>query len=102
MMTRAERLRRLAALEDKLRVKPKPRAYTRITNTGAWLGAPPPPEGPRPSDLVANITYHRPVEGVHGGRPSTPEELAAARDRPDDVARGHRHYAGDGREACRP
>ena len=79
-MTKSERLRRLQALEVKLNVRPKPRAYTRISNTGAWLGDPPPPEGPRPGDIVVNVAYHRPVEGVHGGRPSTPEELAARRE----------------------
>ena len=80
MMTRAGRLKKLGELEERLQVRPKPRVYLRRANTGEWYGHPPPPEGPRPGDIVVNVAYHRPVEGVHGGRPSTPEELAARRE----------------------
>ena len=79
MMTKAERLKRLAELEDKLKIKRRPRVYSRCANDGTWYGDPPPPEGPRPGDTVVNVTYYRAGEGAHGGRPLTAAEMAARR-----------------------
>ena len=100
-MTRHERLRCLAALEARLKVKPAPRRFLRCANDGAWIGDGPPDGKLRPTDEVFELLYITPT-GEYGGRPSTPEELAAARDRPNAVAPGYRHHDSDEREAHQP
>ena len=79
MMTRAGRLKKLGELEERLQVRPKPRVYLRRANTGEWYGHPPPPEGPRPGDMVISVVFMTP-NGEHGGRPVTAAELAARRE----------------------
>ncbi len=72
-MTRAERLKRLAALEAKLNVRPKPRCYVRCANDGAWLGDGPPGGELGPADRLVEIVFVEP-----DGTLTPPGQLAAA------------------------
>ena len=77
-MTRHERLRCLAALEARLKVKPAPRRFLRCANDGAWIGDGPPDGKLRPTDEVFELLYITPT-GEYGGRPVTAAELAERR-----------------------
>ena len=68
-MTREERLRRLAALEAKLKPTRPPRCFVRVVDgdTGepdGWLGKGPPASGFIAGDLVLDVTFvEAPVRG---------------------------------------
>ena len=77
-MTRHEWLRRLAALEDELKVRPNMRRFLRCANDGAWIGDSPRDGELRPTDGVFEILWITPT-GEYGGRPVTAAELAERR-----------------------